>query len=78
MYMYQLQDGARATVTGPKREVIPLFRHGHQLLCLGDCITINTEESDMPFVAQLLAYDRHTGYLTVRWLYRAEVGGLVS
>ena len=55
-----------------QRPLEPLFRHGSALLCKGDCVTINTEDSDIPFVAQLLDYDKLTGFITVRWLYRCE------
>ena len=55
-----------------KRAVVPLFKSGASLYCVGDCVSVNGDESDTPFIAQLLKYDRQTQYLTVRWLYRAE------
>jgi hypothetical protein len=65
----QQQSKGRAAA---QRPLEPLFRHGSALLCKGDCVTINTEDSDIPFVAQLLDYDKLTGFITVRWLYRCE------
>ena len=55
-----------------KREMIPLFRDGPNLYCEGDCVILNSEGSDTPFIAQLLAYDRKSDFLHVRWLYKCE------
>ena len=41
------------------RAMVPLYRQGATLFCQGDFVTINSEEeSDVPFMAQLLSYDR--------------------
>jgi len=45
---------------------------GAILYCKGDCVTINSEESELPFIAQLLSYDRVNEQLEVRWLYRSQ------
>ena len=55
------------------RAMVPLYRQGATLFCQGDFVTINSEEeSDVPFMAQLLSYDREQQQLEVRWLYRCE------
>ena len=40
--------------------------------CKGEFVSINSETSDIPFVAQLLDYNRDDSRLTVRWIYRCE------
>jgi hypothetical protein len=55
-----------------KRELEPLFKLGANLFCVGDCVSVNGSESEVPFIAQLLKFDRQTQLLTVRWLYRAD------
>ena len=55
-----------------KRELVPLFKLGANLFCVGDCVSVNGSDSDTPFIAQLLSFDRQTQLVTVRWLYRAD------
>jgi hypothetical protein len=57
---------------GDIRKMVPLYRQGSTLYCKGDCVTITSEEDDVPFLAQLLNYDRVKQRLEVRWLYRLE------
>ena len=54
------------------RQMLPLFRQGQVLFCKGDCVTVNSDEVEGAFLAQLLSYDRVHQHLQVRWLYRSE------
>ena len=55
-----------------ERPFVPLYPAGPHLFCKGEFVSINSETSDIPFVAQLLDYNRDDSRLTVRWIYRCE------